>query len=646
MSAGTVLWTPPADVLDRARIGDYLRWLREHRGLAFADYQALWQWSVDDLPAFWRSIWDYFDVIAYDQPTATLVDPVMPGARWFPGATLNYAEHVLRMPGVADDDVIVLGYSQTRDPVTLTAAGLREQVRRARAALRELGVGRGDRVAAYAPNIPETYVLMLATASLGAVFSSCAPEFGTRSVVDRWQQIEPTVLVAVDGYRYGAKTIDRSAEVAAIRSALPSLRHTVTIPYLAGGAWEWADTTPGTVEEMAYEPVPFDHPLYVLYSSGTTGLPKPIVHGHGGILVEHLKMLALHHDLGPGDRFFWFTTTGWMMWNFLASGPAAGAAIVLFDGDPAHPDLGTLWRLAEEAEVTYFGTSAPFLLACRKAELRPAADPRLRGIGSTGAPLPPEGFAWVYEAVSPTVQLQSLSGGTDVCTGFVGGVPLVPVYEGELSCRCLGARVEAFDAQGQPVIGQLGELVITRPMPSMPVSFWGDPDGRRYREAYFDVYPGVWRHGDWITISERGSCVITGRSDATLNRGGVRLGTSEFYSVVEGLSEVTDSVVVHLEDPAGGPGELLLFVVLADGRELDGELRAKIARELRTALSPRHVPDEIHQVKAVPRTLSAKKLEVPVKKILTGTPVPEAASTGALANPESLTAFEPFVRKR
>jgi acetoacetyl-CoA synthetase len=642
MSADTVLWSPPADVLDRARIGDYLRWLRERHGLAFADYQALWQWSVDDLPAFWRSIWDYFDVIAYDQPTATLADPVMPGARWFPGATLNYAEHVLRMPGVADGDAIVLGYSQTREMVTLTAADLREQVRRARAALRGMGVGRGDRVAAYAPNIPETYVLMLATASLGAVFSSCAPEFGTRSVVDRWQQIEPTVLVAVDGYRYGAKTIDRSGEVEAIRAALPSLRHTVTIPYLAGGVWEWPDTA----EELAYEPVPFDHPLYVLYSSGTTGLPKPIVHGHGGILVEHLKMLALHHDLGPGDRFFWFTTTGWMMWNFLASGPAVGAAIVLFDGDPAHPDLGALWRLADEAGVTYFGTSAPFLLACRKAGVTPGAHPRLRGMGSTGAPLPPEGFAWVYEAVSPTVQLQSLSGGTDVCTGFVGGVPLLPVYEGELSCRCLGARVEAYDADGQPVIGQLGELVITRPMPSMPVGFWGDPDGRRYREAYFDVYPGVWRHGDWITISDRGTCVITGRSDATLNRGGVRLGTSEFYSVVEGLSEVTDSVVVHLEDPAGGPGELLLFVVLADGRELDDELRAKIARELRTALSPRHVPDEIHQVKAVPRTLSAKKLEVPVKKILTGTPVPEAASTGALANPESLTAFEPFVRKR
>ncbi|MEH1128619.1 acetoacetate--CoA ligase [Micromonospora sp. CPCC 206061] len=642
MSAGTVLWTPPADVLERARIGDYLRWLRKHRGLAFPDYQALWQWSVDDLPAFWRSIWDYFDVLAYDQPTATLADPVMPGARWFTGATLNYAEHVLRMPGVAAGDAIVLGYSQTREPVTLTAADLREQVRRARAALRELGVGRGDRVAAYAPNIPETYVLMLATASLGAVFSSCAPEFGTRSVVDRWQQIEPTVLVAVDGYRYGAKTIDRSGEVEAIRAALPSLRHTVTLPYLAGGVWEWPDTT----EEMAYEPVPFDHPLYVLYSSGTTGLPKPIVHGHGGILVEHLKMLALHHDLGPGDRFFWFTTTGWMMWNFLASGPAVGAAIVLFDGDPAHPDLGALWRLADEAGVTYFGTSAPFLLACRKAGVAPEAHPRLRGMGSTGAPLPPEGFAWVYEAVSATVQLQSLSGGTDVCTGFVGGVPLLPVYAGELSCRCLGARVEAFDAEGQPVIGQLGELVITRPMPSMPIGFWDDPDGRRYREAYFDVYPGVWRHGDWITISERGSCVITGRSDATLNRGGVRLGTSEFYSVVEGLDEVTDSVVVHLEDPAGGPGELLLFVVVADGRELDDELRTKIARELRTALSPRHVPDEIHQVKAVPRTLSAKKLEVPVKKILTGTPVPEAASTGALANPESLTAFEPFVRKR
>ncbi|MGC1213915.1 MAG: acetoacetate--CoA ligase, partial [Micromonospora sp.] len=521
--------------------------------------------------------------------------------------------------------------------------------------LRRLGVGAGDRVAAYAPNIPETYVLLLATSSLGAVFSSCAPEFGTRSVTDRWQQIEPKVLVAVDGYRYGEKPVDRRAEVAAIRAALPSLQHTVGIAYLdpaaapPDGAISWDELAAETDEPLTFTPVPFDHPLYVLYSSGTTGLPKPIVHGHGGILLEHLKMLALHHDLGPADRFFWFTTTGWMMWNFLVSGPAVGAAIVLFDGNPGHPDLGALWRMAAETGTTYFGTSAPYLLACRKAGLVPKeiADlSALRGVGSTGAPLPAEGFTWVYENVGDHLQLQSLSGGTDVCTGFVGGVPLLPVHAGEITCRALGAKVEARSADGSPVIGQLGELVITEPMPSMPVGFWNDPEGTRYREAYFELYPGVWRHGDWITINDRGGCVITGRSDATLNRGGVRLGTSEFYSVVEGLDEVVDSVVVHLEDDEGGAGELLLFVVLAEGLELDDELRRKICRELRTALSPRHVPDEIHQVRAVPRTLSSKKLEVPVKKILTGTPVDNAAAKGALANPESLGAFAAFAQRR
>jgi acetoacetyl-CoA synthetase len=652
---GDVLWAPPADVRERSRIGDYLRWLRDHRDLDFADYDALWRWSVTDLEAFWQSIWDYFEIIAHSPPTGVLATAAMPGARWFPGATLNYAEHVLRMPGLADDDPAVIGHSQTRERVTLTAARLRDEVRRVRAGLRRLGIGRGDRVAAYAPNIPETFVLLLATTSLGAVFSSCAPEFGTRSVTDRWQQIEPKVLVAVDGYRYGTKPVDRRPEVAAIRAALPSVVHTVVLNYLepdaapVDGALAWADLAADTDEPLTFEAVPFDHPLYVLYSSGTTGLPKPIVHGHGGILLEHLKMLALQHDLGPGDRFFWFSTTGWMMWNFLVSGPAVGAAIVLFDGNPGHPDLTALWRLAAETGTTYFGTSAPFLLACRKAEIVPkkVADlSALRGLGSTGAPLPAEGFTWVYETVSGTLQLQSLSGGTDVCTGFVGGVPLLPVYAGEISCRCLGAKVEARSADGTPVVGELGELVITAPMPSMPVGFWNDPDGRRYREAYFDVYPGVWRHGDWITISDRGSCVITGRSDATLNRGGVRLGTSEFYSVVEGLPEVVDSVVIHLEDSEGGAGELLLFVVLADGLELDDALTARIARELRTALSPRHVPDEIHQVRAVPRTLSAKKLEVPVKKILTGTPVDSAAATGALANPDSLIAFERFARER
>jgi acetoacetyl-CoA synthetase len=540
----------------------------------------------------------------------------------------------------------VLSWSQSRPPVTLTAAQVREQVRRVAAGLRRLGVGPGDRVAAYAPNIPETLVLLLATASIGAVFSSCAPEFGTRSVTDRWRQIAPAVLVTVDGYRYGDKTVDRRAEVAAIRAALPSLRHTVLVPYLdpaadpPDAALTWAELAAPTGEPARFAPVPFDHPLYVLYSSGTTGLPKPIVHGHGGILLEHLKMLALHHDLGPADRFFWFSTTGWMMWNYLVSAPAVGAAVVLFDGDPAYPDLGALWRLAEESGMTYFGTSAPYLLACRKAGLVPreVADlSRLRGVGSTGAPLPAEGFDWVYEAVGARAQLQSLSGGTDVCTGFVGGVPLLPVWRGEIACRCLGARVEAYDAAGRPVIGELGELVVTAPMPSMPVGFWGDGSGERYREAYFSAFPGVWRHGDWITITERGSCVITGRSDATLNRGGVRLGTAEFYSVVEALPEVVDSLVVHLS--GGGADELLLFVVLAEGRSLDDALRVRIAAELRTALSPRHVPDAVFAVPAVPRTLSGKKLEVPVKRILTGTPVAVAAAEGALVNPGSLAAF-------
>ena len=634
-----ILWTPPDDVLQTSRIGHYLSWLREHRGLDFTDYASVWQWSVDELAEFWRSIWDYFQVAAYTEPTATLASRVMPGARWFPGATLNYAEHVLRTPGIADDEPVVLGYSQTRPPVVLTAAEVREQVRRVRAGLRRLGVGPGDRVAAYSPNIPETYVLMLATASLGAVFSSCAPEFGTRSVVDRWQQIEPSVLVTVDGYRYGDKVIDRRDEVRAIREALTSVVHHIGLSYVGDKGDGWSELAAPTDEELVFAPVRFDHPLYVLYSSGTTGLPKPIVHGHGGILLEHLKMLALHHDLGPGDRFFWFTTTGWMMWNFLVSAPAVGSAIVLYDGNPAHPDLTTLWRLAEEAGMTYFGTSAPFLLACRKAGLVPKSTvdlSRLRGMGSTGAPLPAEGFRWVYEAVSDTLQLNSLSGGTDMCTGFVGGSPLLPVYEGEIACRCLGAKVEAYDPEGRPVVGELGELVITEPMPSMPVGFWNDPDGERYREAYFDVFPGVWRHGDWITVTERGTCVITGRSDATLNRGGVRLGTAEFYSVVEGFDEVVDSLVVHLPEN----DELLLFVVLADGVELDEWLRSRIAGQLRTALSPRHAPDQIYQVRAVPRTLSGKKLEVPVKRILQGTPADRAAAKGALVNPDSLAAFE------
>ncbi len=650
MAPPPIIWSPPADVRQRSRIGAYLSWLEHERGLRFADYDALLRWSIDELDAFWQSVWDHFGVRSSTTPGPALAEPSMPGARWFPEARLNWAEHALRLEGRADEDVMIVALSQSRTRVEMTAAQLREEVGRVRAGLARLGVGHGDRVAAYLPNVPEAAIGLLATASLGAIWSSCAPEFCTRSVVDRWSQIEPKVLLAIDGYRYGDKAIDRSVEVAAIRDALPTLAATVALPYLDPDrsaipdavSWNELRSEPGA---LAFVPVPFDHPLFVLYSSGTTGLPKPIVHGHGGILLEHLKIHALHHDLGPSDRFFWFSTTGWMMWNYLVSGLLVDATIVLYDGSPAHPDLSALWRLAAEERVTYFGTSAPYLMACRKEGLRPGelVDlSRIRGIGSTGAPLPIDGFRYVTDAISPSAQLQSVSGGTDVCTAFVGASPLVPVWEGELSCRHLGCAVEAFGPDGTPLVGEQGELVITKPMPSMPVAFWNDPTGERYRAAYFDEFPGVWRHGDWITFTERGSCVISGRSDATLNRGGVRIGTAEFYAVVESIPEVADSLVVHLD--AGD--RLLLFVSLRPGSSLDDRLRALIARELRTALSPRHVPDEILAVPAVPRTLSGKKLEVPVKRILTGTPPDVAASRGSLADPTSLDAFAAMADRR
>ncbi len=650
-----ILWTPPSDARTQSRMGRYLDWLAGTDGPRIGSYDDAWRWSVADPGAFWRSIWDHFEVRAPTPPTADLAERRMPGARWFPGATLNYAEHALRLPGRDEDDPVIIARSQTRGPSAMTAAELREAVARCRAGLERLGVGRGDRVAAYLPNIPETIVALLATASLGATWSSCAPEFGVRAVIDRFAQIEPRVLLAIDGYRYGDKAIDRRPELAEIRSALPSLEATVVLPYLdatsaAGisGAIAWADLLAARAE-LAFEPVPFDHPLYILYSSGTTGLPKPIVHGHGGILLEHLKALALHTDLGAADRFLWFTTTGWMMWNYLVSGLAVGSTVVTYDGNPAWPDLGELWRVAAETRTTYLGASAPYLMACRKAGLEPGRDldlAALRGLGSTGAPLPAAGFRWVRDAVSSKLPVGSLSGGTDLCTGFLGPSPLVPVWAGEISCRMLGAKVEAFDDEGRSVVGREGELVITAPMPSMPVGLWDDPDGTRLHEAYFSTYPGVWRHGDWLTITDRGSCIVTGRSDATLKRGGVRIGTAEFYGVVESLPEVADSLVVHLEDDQGGPGELLLFLVPRAGATLDDALSGRVRDALRSDLSPRHVPDSILAVGAIPRTLSGKKLEVPVKRILLGLPADLAASRDALVDPSALAPFEALARER
>ena len=643
-----VLWSPPVE--QAARLCQFQRWISDNGGPGADTYDKLWRWSVEDLNGFWRAVWRFFDVPADGDPAVALADEAMPGADWFPNVRLNYAEAVLRMPCRNDDDVVLIAASQSREDVCLTARELRDHVARARAGLLRAGVSPGDRVAAYLPNIPEALVLMLASASLGAVFSSCSPEFGSRSVVDRWQQIEPTILVAVDGYRYGDKSIDRRSEVDALHVNLPSVRTLVWLPYLdpsscpPSGAISWADllAESGTLE---FNRVPFDTPLYILFSSGSTGLPKPIVHGHGGITIEHMKTLGLHFDIGPDDRFFWFSTTAWMMWNLLVSGLAVGSTIVMYDGNPEHPDLGMLWRWAARVRITYFGTSAPFLLRCRKDGLVPKnfADlSALRGVGSTGAPLSAEGFRWVYEAVSPTIQLASTSGGTDVCSAFVGPAPTVPVYAGEISCRCLGCAVEAYDDSGQAVIGSLGELVITRPMPSMPICFWGDADGSRYRAAYFEDIPGVWRHGDWITITDRGTCAITGRSDATLNRGGVRLGTSEFYTAVEELPMVIDSLIVHLDDHEDTPGQLLLFIVLADGRTLDDHLRKTIANALRTRFTPRHVPDVIHQVAVIPRTLSGKRLEVPVKRILQGESVTSNVAKDALVDETALDAFVQF----
>jgi acetoacetyl-CoA synthetase len=720
------LWRPSREWRERTEMTRFMRLASERAGRALADYDELWRWSVSEPEQFWAAIWDHCGVRASHPYEQVLDSHTMPGARWFRGAQLNYAENLL-MRERDSDAIALLHASELRELGSLTWGQLTGQVAALAAGLRALGVARGDRVAAYMPNIPETLIAFLATASIGAIWSSAAPEFGARSVIDRFAQIEPTALFAVDGYRHNGRDFDRSEQVQAIAAELPTLRHTVLLPYLSPdataeglpGGISWDDLIdeqagphadlPGSAHvqtrqsahaptaalkkhapagtssasnkhapaAIQFEQVPFDHPLWVLYSSGTTGLPKAIVHGHGGILLEQLKKSLLHLDLRAGDRMFWFTTTGWMMWNFLVGCLLSDAAIVLYDGSPGHPDMDALWRLAERTGMSCMGVSAGYLAACEEAGVKPWREhdlSALRAIGSTGSPLSPESFRWVYEQADRDLWLFSTSGGTDVCTAFVGGCPLLPVYEGELQCRALGCAVESWDVHGDPLIDQVGELVITEPLPSMPLFFWGeDPPtrdghgGERYRESYFEMYPGVWRHGDWIRITPRGGAIIYGRSDSTINRQGVRMGTSEIYRAASLVGEVLDALVVDVpreqdagahpgaegggagpDSPASAGAELwmILFVVLAPGVALDEELSARIKQRIRTDCSPRHVPDEIVQIAQVPRTLSGKVLEVPVKRILMGVPPAQAASAGSLADPHSLDFFVELARAR
>jgi acetoacetyl-CoA synthetase len=644
---GETLWTPSREAVERANTTKYTRWLEKRTGRSFPTYGSLWRWSTEDVGEFWESIWEYFEVWSSTPYRAVLPERKMPGARWFEGAQLNYAEHVFR--NRYDDDVALIAAGEGEEDTTVTWGELKAETASLAAFLREEGVVPGDRVAGYLPNCPEAVVGLLASASLGAVWSCCSPDIGGPSVVDRFKQIAPKVFIGAEGYRYGGKWFERQGVIEAVRDSISSIRTTIITDTRekegVAGAENWVELGERS-ERLEFAKVPFDHPLWVLYTSGTTGLPKPIVHGHGGILLEHLKALSLHNDVRRGDRMFWYTSAGWMMWNYLVSALMLGSSVILYDGDPLHPDPGALWDLAERTQMTFFGASAPYFGAVAKSGFDPRGHylRNLRGFGSTGSPLSAAGFEWLYEKVKEDLWVASISGGTDVCTAFVGGCPVLPVRSGRIQCRYLGAAVAAYDEGGRPVLGKVGELVLTQPMPSMPVFLWGDEDGSRYVESYFSVFPGVWRHGDWISIDEDGTCVIFGRSDATIKRRGIRAGTSEIYSVVESIPEVVDSLVVDLEFP-DGRWFMPLFVVLKQGEKLDDRMRERIRQKVGADLSPKLVPDDVVQVEEVPRTLNGKKLEVPVKRILMGAEPRDALSASSLRNPDSIKFFVEYRAK-
>lgn len=643
-----ILWEPEAARAGATGMARYMRFLKDELGLEFDDYQSLWEWSVRDLEGFWTSIIAFFD-LPVSGWSEVLPERKMPGADWFPGSRTNWAEQILRHAEMKPDAEAIVCHSETTGRTALTWGEFRDRVGALQAALRGMGVQEGDRVVAVLPNAPEALIACLAVISMGGIWSLCAPDMGETAILDRFRQIEPKVLIAQDGYVHGGKRIDKSAVLDKIAANLPTLTHKVMVP--ADGAvpegWiAWADTQ-ADLQAPEVRMVPFSHPIWIVYSSGTTGNPKPIVHGHGGVMLEAAKQ-SLHQDVGPEDRFCWLTSSGWIMWNTQLGALAGGATVVIHDGAPNHPDMLAVWRVVAEERLTYFGAGAAFFMGCQKAGVRPGAEldlTALRSLGSTGSPLSQEGYDWIYTEVKRDVWLAPISGGTDLAGAFVLGHPMMPVRAGEMQCRALGNAVRAYDEAGNELIGEVGELVCTEPLPSMPLYFWGDEDGSRLHESYFDTYPGIWRHGDWIEITPQGGAVIYGRSDATINRRGLRLGSSEIYRAVEALDEVLDSLVVDLEF-LGRESFMVLFVVPREGVALDDALRDRIRQSIRDSVSARFLPDEIVEMAEVPRTLSGKKLEVPVKKLLLGGDPATVVNRDSMANPGSFDAYIRYAESR